>query len=170
MTLAEFNRLPPGEARLALERCCGCAAWVDAMIARRPFAHLDHLLGIAQALWWSLPADGWREAFGHHPRIGDLELLERRFASTADLAGREQSAVSTASPETLAALAEGNRAYQEKFGYIFIVFATGRSADEMLRLLRERLPNDPEIELHNAAREQLEITKLRLDRMLDAGR
>jgi 2-oxo-4-hydroxy-4-carboxy-5-ureidoimidazoline decarboxylase len=124
------------------------------------------MLAFAESAWWQMSPEDWLEAFSHHPKIGDLESLQKRFAATADLAGREQSGAMAASPETLAALAEGNRAYEERFGYIFIVFATGRSADEMLALLRQRLPNDPEAEVKVAAAEQVKIMKLRLDRML----
>ena len=166
MTLDQLNALPVGQARDALARCCGASAWVERMVARRPFVNLDHLLGIAHAFWMGLGPDDWREAFSHHPRIGDLESLRRRFAATADLASREQGAVAAASQATLEALSEGNRAYEERFGYIFIVFASGRSADEMLRLLRERLDNDPEAELKNAANEQWKIMRLRLDKLL----
>jgi 2-oxo-4-hydroxy-4-carboxy-5-ureidoimidazoline decarboxylase len=170
MTLDELNALPVAEAREALGRCCGASAWVERMLARRPFVNLDHLLGIAHAFWVGLGPEGWREAFGHHPRIGDLDSLRRRFAGTADLASREQAQVAAASRVVLEALAEGNRAYEERFGYIFIVFASGRTADEMLALLGQRLGNDPETELGIAAREQWKITRLRLDTMLGGPR
>lgn len=166
MTLDELNGLPAPEARIAFERCCGAKRWVDQMVAGRPFADLTHLRDTAHACWMSLAPDDWREAFGHHPRIGDLESLRRRFAATADLASREQAAVAGASQATLEALSEGNRAYEERFGYIFIVFASGRGADEMLGLLRRRLDNDPETEVRIAAEEQARITRLRLDRLL----
>ena len=137
MTVAELNALPAPAAAEALARCCGAAAWVERMVARRPYVSLNHLLGIAHAFWMGLGPEDWREAFSHHPRIGDRESLERRFASTADLASREQSAVAAASKGVLEALAEGNRAYEERFGYILIVFASGRSADEMLAALKD---------------------------------
>ena len=140
------------------------------MVARRPFVGVQSLLGIAFGFWMGLGPDDWREAFTHHPRIGDLESLERRFASTADLASREQAAVAAASRVVLEALAEGNRAYEERFGYIFIVFASGRGADEMLALLKDRLGNDPEAELKIAAREQWKIMRLRLDKLLGGPR
>ena len=167
MTIAGLNALPVAGARQALERCCGARRWVELMVARRPFVNLNHLLGIAYAFWMKLGPDDWREGFAHHPKIGELESLRRRFATTADLASREQAAVAGASQATLQALAEGNRAYQERFGYIFIVFASGRSADEILTLLRRRLGNDPETELETAAREQWKIMRLRLDMLLD---
>jgi 2-oxo-4-hydroxy-4-carboxy-5-ureidoimidazoline decarboxylase len=170
MTIAELNALPAQAAREPLARCCGATAWVERMVARRPFVNLNHLLGIAHAFWMGLGPDAWREAFAHHPRIGDLESLQRRFAGTADLASREQAAVATASRVVLEALAEGNRAYEERFGYIFIVFASGRTADEMLALLEARLGNDPDEELKIAAKEQWKIVRLRLDKMLGGPR
>lgn len=170
MTVDELNALPEAEARIAFARCCGATKWVDLMVARRPFVGLQSLLGIAFGFWKGLGPDDWREAFTHHPRIGDLESLRRRFASTADLASREQSAVAAASRVVLEALAEGNRAYQERFGYIFIVFASGRSAEEMLALLKDRVGNDPKAELEIAAREQWKIMRLRLDTMLGGPR
>lgn len=170
MTLAELNALSEAEARIAFVRCCGASRWVERMVARRPFVGIQALLGIAYGFWMGLGPDDWREAFTHHPRIGDLESLKRRFASTADLATREQSTVAAASRVVLEALAEGNRAYEERFGYIFIVFASGRSADEMLALLKDRLGNDPEAELKIAAKEQWKIMRLRLDKMLGGPR
>lgn len=166
MTLEELNALPAAEAREAFARCCGAARWIDQMVARRPFVNLNIVLGIAHAFWMGLGPEDWREAFAHHPRIGDLESLKSRFASTADLASREQTSVAAASRVALEALAEGNRAYEERFGYIFIVFASGRTADEMLALLTDRLGNDPDAELRIAAREQWKIMRLRLDKLL----
>ncbi len=170
MTLEELNRLPADEARAQFARCCGCEAWVEGMVARRPFLSTMKLLDIAHDSFMGLAAADWREAFTHHPRIGDVASLERRFATTADLAGREQAAVAAASHATLEALAEGNRAYEEKFGYIFIVFASGRSAEEMLGMLRQRMSNDPETELAIAAKEQSKIMRLRLEKLLDGPR
>jgi 2-oxo-4-hydroxy-4-carboxy-5-ureidoimidazoline decarboxylase len=170
MTLDELNALPEAEAHEAFARCCGASRWVGQMVARRPFVGVQSVLGIAFGFWMGLGPEDWREAFTHHPRIGDLESLKRRFASTADLASREQSAVAAASRVVLEALAEGNRAYEERFGYIFIVFASGRSAEEMLALLKDRLGNDPEAELRIAAKEQWKIMRLRLDTMLGGPR
>jgi 2-oxo-4-hydroxy-4-carboxy-5-ureidoimidazoline decarboxylase len=155
------------EARAAFERCCGAPGWIDQMVSRRPFADANDALRSAQDAWGCLGPEEWLEAFQHHPRIGDLESLRKRFASTADLAGKEQAAVATAEAETLAALAEGNRAYEDKFGYIFIVFATGKTAAQMLDLLRARMSNEPDAELRIAAGEQWKIMRLRLARMLD---
>jgi 2-oxo-4-hydroxy-4-carboxy-5-ureidoimidazoline decarboxylase len=151
-----------GDAREMLRSCCGASGWVERMAARRPFGSRDALLSAAREEWFALDHDHWREAFSHHPKIGDTESLRQRFARTAALSEREQSGVTGASQDVLAALAEGNRDYEEKFGFIFIVCATGKSAEEMLELLRARLPNRPDVEIQIAAQEQAKITELRL--------
>jgi 2-oxo-4-hydroxy-4-carboxy-5-ureidoimidazoline decarboxylase len=152
------------DAREFLSTCCGSTAWIDRMMARRPFGSDDNLYAVARQEWFSLTPDDWREAFRHHPRIGDRASLRARFPSTAHLSAAEQRGIDDASDATLDALAEGNRTYEERFGYIFIVCATGRSAGEMLTLLRARLDNDPRTELLVAAGEQSKITELRLRR------
>jgi 2-oxo-4-hydroxy-4-carboxy-5-ureidoimidazoline decarboxylase len=107
-----------------------------------------------------------REAFQHHPRIGDLESLRTRFASTAAWAGREQAGASAASEDTLRSLAAGNAAYEARFGYLFIVCATGLTGEQMLARLQERLGNDPASEWVIACREQARITRLRLEKLI----
>ena len=145
-----------------LARCCGSTRWVDRMMARRPFRSLDALLNAARAEWFALPEAQWREAFRHHPRIGDREALKRRFGGSADLSRREQAGVDAAPDDVIDALAEGNREYLDRFGYVFIVCATGLSAEEMLRRLRQRLANEPAAEILVAAEEHAKITELRL--------
>jgi 2-oxo-4-hydroxy-4-carboxy-5-ureidoimidazoline decarboxylase len=132
------------------------------MVQRRPFGNMDRLLAAARDEWFGLTESDWREAFADHPKIGDRAALERRFAQTRHLSAKEQAGVDTAPEDVLADLAQANRLYEERFGYIFIVCATGRSADEMLRLLRQRLHNDPATEIRGAAEEQARITTLRL--------
>ena len=150
------------EARRLLTSCCGAARWVERMLARRPFGSRDTLVGAARDEWFALTPADWREAFAHHPKIGDREALARRFAATRHLSAREQSGVDSASDDALAKLADGNRAYEVRFGYIFIVCATGKSASEMLDLLESRMSNDAATELRVAAGEQAKITELRL--------
>jgi 2-oxo-4-hydroxy-4-carboxy-5-ureidoimidazoline decarboxylase len=156
------DRAPVQEARAVLTTCCGSTQWVERMLERRPFGSNDALLRSARSEWFALSPSDWREAFIHHPKIGDRESLRARFPVTADLSASEQGGVTGASDETLDALADGNRAYEAKFGYIFIVCATGKSGAEMLALLRARLPNDPATEIRIAADEQSKITALRL--------
>jgi 2-oxo-4-hydroxy-4-carboxy-5-ureidoimidazoline decarboxylase len=162
----------PIQARAALRSCCGSSRWVDRMMARRPFHSREAVLGAAREEWFALSPEDWREAFSHHPKIGDrdsLRALDRRslggggrFPETHRLSSREQAGVGGASEDILTALAEGNRAYEEKFGSIFIVCATGKSAEEMLALLRARMANDPQTEIGIAAEEQAKITAIRL--------
>src|SRR6185503_2175760 len=111
MTLDQLNAAPLAEAHDALERCCGCGGWVDAMCAGRPYADRLILFTEAEKVWWSLGPEAWKEAFRHHPKIGDVESLRRRFAATATWAADEQRGAAEASERTLLALAEGNRAY-----------------------------------------------------------
>jgi 2-oxo-4-hydroxy-4-carboxy-5-ureidoimidazoline decarboxylase len=165
--LARLNALSEPEARLALERCCGAARWVEGMLARRPFASLIALHDQAELIWRGLAAADFLEAFSHHPEIGaNLDELRRRFANTAELSRAEQAGAAQASEQTLQALREQNHAYRQRFGYSFIVCATGKSAPEMLALLEQRTNNAPETELAIAAAEQAKITRLRLEKLV----
>lgn len=166
MTLAELNRLSLDEARAAFERCCGTRAWVERMCAARPYANVDAMIAEAERLWRALSAEQWREAFAHHPRIGDVDALRQRFATTAAWAAAEQRGAEVAAEATLAALARANRVYEGRFGFIFIVCATGKSAAEMLALLESRLGNDPAAEIAIAAEEQRKITRLRIQKLV----
>lgn len=132
------------------------------MAARRPFDSRERALEAAREEWFALNEDEWREAFAHHPRIGDVEGLRRKFGASRVLSEREQAGVDDASEEVLQALLEGNREYEARFGHIFIVCATGKSAGEMLALLRARLHNAPEEEIRIAAEEHAKICELRL--------
>ncbi len=154
----------PTEARGLLGECCGATRWVDAMLRRRPFGSHEAILAAARDVWWSLEPGDWREAFTHHPKIGDTAALRSKFAGTRALSESEQAEVASASEAVLNAFAEGNRDYEERFGYIFIVCATGKSAEEMLALLRARMVNDPATEIRVAAEEQAKITAIRLAR------
>jgi len=168
VTVEQLDRLPEAAARAALERCCGARRWIERMCAARPFRDRAALLSAAQRAFEGLEREDWLEAFAHHPRIGDLGWLRAKYASTAAWAEEEQRGARAAGEGTLAALAEANRAYQRRFGYIFIVCATGKSADEMLVLLCERMPNPPALEILIAAREQMKITRLRLEKLLES--
>jgi 2-oxo-4-hydroxy-4-carboxy-5-ureidoimidazoline decarboxylase len=164
MNVEWFNALPESEARAALLRCCGSQRWVDAMLARRPFASMALLFQAATEIEASLTRTDWLEAFGAHPRIGDLDNLKKKFAATAAWSEGEQAGVAGAADNILQQLADGNRSYEERFGHIFIVCAAGKSAAEMLHLLRERLSNAPDEECRIAAAEQAKITRLRLEK------
>ncbi|MGI4740457.1 MAG: 2-oxo-4-hydroxy-4-carboxy-5-ureidoimidazoline decarboxylase [Janthinobacterium lividum] len=166
MTLSDLNALPRAARAEALATCCGAAAWVTALNQQFPFATAEALYAEADRGWHYLGEADWREAFTHHPKIGDVHALREKFASTATWAAGEQGAVRQAAQATLEALAAGNETYEQRFGYIFIVCATGKSAAEMLALLQARLPNEASQEIKIAMGEQAKITRLRLEKLL----
>jgi 2-oxo-4-hydroxy-4-carboxy-5-ureidoimidazoline decarboxylase len=152
-----LNDLPADEARAALFRCCGSRRWVAEMLARRPWPSAAALHGDAGAVWAALGRDDILEAFAQHPRIG---------GSGGDAWSRqEQAGAAGADPTTSQALRDANDRYFDRFGYIFIVCATGKGAVEMLALIERRLNNDPTVELSIAAAEQARITRLRLEKL-----
>jgi len=168
-----LDALSPGAAKEELLACCGSEDWADAVAARRPFGTLDELLAVAEQEWWRQTETAWLEAFTAHPRIGERPAVVSAPPTSAratvvglDAPRREQAAMDSASEEVRAALAEGNAAYEDRFGYIFLVRAAGRSAEEMLELLRERLEHDAAQELRVAAGQQAEITAMRLHRLI----
>jgi 2-oxo-4-hydroxy-4-carboxy-5-ureidoimidazoline decarboxylase len=166
LTVRELDALPGARAAELLAACCGAPRWVSSMIARRPFETLDALLAAADDIWRSLDQHDWREAFARHPRIGEAESAPPNDERERSWASGEQAGVATAQDAVRSALVEANRDYERRFGYIYIVCATGRSADEMLALARGRLHNAPKIELRVAAEEQRKITRLRLEKLL----
>ena len=168
MELNEFNALPRDEAKAQLATCCGSSKWQEVMMQGFPFAGSDTLFQQAHDAWYGQCGEkDWLEAFTHHPKIGDTKSLAEKFASTRHLAGNEQAGVNEASMAVIQELALANAEYEKKFGFIFIVCATGRSAAEMLRLLKSRLKNAREEELKIAMGEQSKITALRIKKMID---
>jgi 2-oxo-4-hydroxy-4-carboxy-5-ureidoimidazoline decarboxylase len=165
MTIAEFDHLADDEKRSLLRQCCGSSAWIKKMLSVLPAEDLIDLFEDAEEKWYECNEADWKEAFSHHPKIGDIDSLKEKFASTANWAVEEQSSINKASEQVLQSLAEGNKSYEEKFGYIFIVCATGRSPEEMLGMLTARLHNSPEDEIKIAMEEQNKITKLRLEKL-----
>jgi 2-oxo-4-hydroxy-4-carboxy-5-ureidoimidazoline decarboxylase len=161
-TWQAIDEAAPQVARQLLDRACGSSRWVEQMMHRRPFGSRAALLAAARTEWETLDERDWREAFTHHPKIGDRDALRARFPATHALSAREQSGVDGATDAVLDALADGNRHYEATFGYIFIVCASGLSAGEMLARLQARLANDPAHEIRIAAAEQAKITALRL--------
>lgn len=166
--LACFNALPDAEAETALHACCGSKRWVKVMLTARPFRSAEELHRTSELAWSALGREDWLEAFAHHPRIGERNLSAPKFAATAQLASREQSGMATATDDQRRAFVEGNAEYERRFGHVFLIRASGRTALEMLEQLRTRLGNDAATELANAAHEQSMITRLRLERMLGA--
>ena len=167
--LDRLNALPADDAERELLTCCGSRRWARAMVEGRPYAGVDDLLARADEVWWSLDEADWHEAFRSHPRIGERKAEAAQTGREKAWSASEQSGMSAAADATRQAMADGNRAYEERFGWLYIVCATGKSADEMLALLRQRLANDPETEVHAAAEEQRKITRLRLQKLLAAS-
>jgi OHCU decarboxylase len=163
--LEKLNSLSTDEATAALLNCCGCQRWANAMVVARPFRNEDELHAKADEVWLALEKEDWLEAFQAHPKIGEKKIA----AAPSDFSRwseQEQAGAEGASSNTQTELAEANQVYHDKFGYIYIVCATGKTADEMLALLHQRLNNDPKTELNVAAEEQRRITHLRLDKLL----
>ena len=166
MTVNELDTLPREEAARALTACCGSSRWVGAMLARRPFASADALLTAADEVWRSLNASDWLEAFSHHPRIGERASATPQSERARSWSAGEQSSVATTDERARSELAEINREYEQRFGFIYIVCATGKSPSELLEIARQRLHNDRDTELRVAAEEQRKITRLRLEKLL----
>jgi OHCU decarboxylase len=139
------------------------------MVKHRPFPTEETLIAAANDIWWSLDRGDWLEAFRSHPKIGEKKAAGKVSAQSQQWSGQEQSGVATASHETVSTLAALNEAYEQKFGFIFIICATGKTSEEMLTALRERLQNDRESELPIAAAEQNKITELRLKKLLTSS-
>jgi 2-oxo-4-hydroxy-4-carboxy-5-ureidoimidazoline decarboxylase len=167
MTIAEFDHLPEQKKKELLQQCCGSSAWVNKMLPVFPVEDLVEFLEAAEEKWNECTPAEKMEAFEHHPRIGDLNSLKEKFANTARWAANEQAGVNSSDNTILNDLAKANDDYLNKFGFIFIVCATGRSAEEMLNDLKERINNPEEEEINIAAAEQLKITKLRLEKLFD---
>jgi OHCU decarboxylase len=163
----EFNDLPREAAEGELMKCCGSTRWARAVAGARPFAEMDELLETADGVWWALDSADWLEAFGHHPQIGEKKSERPQGAEASRWSEEEQSGTRSADAETITALAAANRDYFQKYGYIFIVCATGKTSAEMLALLNERMTHVPDAELRTAAEEQRRITHLRLRKILE---
>jgi allantoicase len=159
-----LDALPPAKARQALLQCCGSERWARQMLEQRPFRTPSRLTETADAVWADLAEADWREAFAAHPRIGEGEAGDR--ISSQRWSSQEQAAVQDADEEVRRQLAEGNKAYEQRFGHVFLICATGKTASEMLQALRTRLDNSPEQELSVAGEEQRQIMQLRLEKML----
>ncbi|MFN8671291.1 MAG: 2-oxo-4-hydroxy-4-carboxy-5-ureidoimidazoline decarboxylase [Candidatus Sericytochromatia bacterium] len=168
MNIEALNNLSESELKLELEKCCGAENWVANLANLKPFKDKEQLLELAEKVWFELSENDWLEAFKHHPKIGDVNSLAKKYANTKKWAEGEQSGVNTATQDVIQKLADGNKEYEEKFGYIFIVCATGKSAEEMLDILTTRLPNSKNDEIKIAMGEQNKITKIRLEKLLNS--
>lgn len=168
LTLDDLNRMSADQAAPLLQSCCGAREWVSRMLDRRPFHQLDALLSTADHVWRSLSSADWLEAFSHHPRLGEQRAHAATTTMARDWSAAEQSRISDATQIARAALADANRAYEARFGYICIICATGKSVEDLLAITRSRLANTPAVELPVAAEEQRKITRLRLARLVEA--
>lgn len=164
--LSRWNSLPPEEAAQQILPCCGSLSWARAMASARPFSALSALSESSDRIWRALPVLDWLEAFNSHPRIGESPAASPADGQSASWSSSEQRAVTDSARELKLALAEGNRLYEQRFGRIFLVCATGKSAPEILEILRRRLQNDEAAELQAAAEEQRQIIRIRLKKWL----
>jgi OHCU decarboxylase len=167
--LARLNGLSEKQAEAALLTCCGSREWARRMAAMRPFRTELILFDAAHEVWWSLDREAWLEAFRSHPRIGERKAEAGQTAREQAWSRGEQSGMDAAAEQTRQAIAELNRRYEKRFGYIYLVCASGRTADELLAMLEQRLQNSPEAEILVAAEEQAMITRLRLQKLLDSA-
>jgi allantoicase len=165
-SLNKFNSLSLGESLAALLDCCGSKRWAAHMAAQRPFDTTDKLFHAADDTSSVLSREDWLQAFQHHPPIGASHAAAKQSSAAKKWSAGEQSVAQRSSPEVLAALAGENQKYAEKFGYVFLICATGKTSEEILQALRQRISNNPEAELRIAAEEQRKITRLRLEKLL----
>lgn len=165
MDLQQLNSMPHDEAVKTLLHCCGSKRWAENVANARPYANLETLMANGNEIWWTLEPDDWLEAFRSHPRIGEKKAAAQVSDQSGHWSRQEQAGVATASRETIDALAALNWAYEQKFGFIFIICATGKTPGEILESLKKRLENDAHTELPIAAAEQSKITELRLKKL-----
>jgi 2-oxo-4-hydroxy-4-carboxy-5-ureidoimidazoline decarboxylase len=165
-SLSRWNELSADEAVQEILSCCGSTAWARALSARRPFHDEGSLVAASDDVWNGLPSRDWAEAFSKHPRIGERKAPQTATAQSASWSAQEQKIVAESEDAVLQALAEGNRVYEARFGRVYIVCATGKSAAEILAILQRRLRNDDASELQEAAEEQRKITTIRLKKWL----
>jgi allantoicase len=169
VTLDELNRMPLADAAQLLTACCGSSTWVAGMLKHRPFEDLEDLLMASDEVAGNLVPKDWLEAFRHHPRIGEQAAQASVSETAFGWSEGEQAAASESTGDVQARIAQGNRDYEQRFGFIFIIRASGRTADEVLAALTERLGNEPDAELAIAAREQQQITNLRLLKLIQGA-
>jgi allantoicase len=162
--LDALNAISSADAAAAFKRCCGSTKWAAAMTEARPFEDVDALLRVGERTWWKLGVDDHLEAFAAHPKIGEAKIPA---SGDAKWSNAEQQGAAAATAQTLAELADANRAYEAQLGFIYIVCASGRSADEMLQDLQTRMAHSRDVELRTAAEEQAKITRLRLLKLVE---
>jgi OHCU decarboxylase len=166
-SISRINELSAAQAQAEFLKCCGSIAWAKGMTDTRPFSNSDELSSKADEIWWKLDEEDWLEAFRAHPKIGEKKAAAAQSSEAQQWSAQEQSESQKTAAETKAALAAGNLEYEQRFGFIFIICATGKSAEEILAALNGRLSNDSDAELRIAAEEQRKITQLRLRKLLE---
>jgi 2-oxo-4-hydroxy-4-carboxy-5-ureidoimidazoline decarboxylase len=164
--LLRWNSLPAEDAVREILACCGSMAWARALVVHRPLRDEPELISTSDEIWNHLGTQDWLEAFSKHPRIGERKAPPSAPAQSEAWSTQEQESVASAGEDIQRALADGNREYEKRFGRVFIVCATGKSAPEMLEVLRRRLRNNDDVELREAVEEQRKITNLRLQKWL----
>ncbi|MDC0603056.1 2-oxo-4-hydroxy-4-carboxy-5-ureidoimidazoline decarboxylase [Aliiglaciecola sp.] len=170
MTLTELNQLSKSQAAAWFSECCAAPVWCQKMASNRPYGTVDSILVYATTVWANLPNEEYLLAFEAHPMIGDIASLKKKYASTSDTAQQEQSGAQSAEPQVLQELAQLNHEYLAKHGFIFIICATGLSAQKMLDALKSRIVNSTTAEIKNAAQEQIKITLLRITKNITSSR
>lgn len=166
-SLDTLNNLSPIDAQNWFIACCASATWAQNMVNAIPFTDINAVLSSADEHWTSTTENDWLEAFEAHPMIGNVDSLREKFANTKQLASNEQAGAASATEEELVALHRLNHEYKAKFGFIFIICATGLSAKNMLEALQARINNSREEELTIASKEQFKITVLRINKALN---
>ena len=164
--LARWNTLDGEEAARAILPCCGSEAWAKRLVGQRPFSTPESLFAASDAVWLTLPEADWQQAFDSHPRIGQRHAQAATGESLLWSSGEQSAAMVSQDDAAKLALAGANREYEARFGRIFLVCASGKSTQEILGLLRQRMGNTPENELREAVEQQRQITQLRLHRWL----
>ncbi len=168
MSTVILNNTSISEASNLLRQCCTSNKWISALVNHRPYDNIAQLHTAADTYWQTLAEKDYLQAFDGHPKIGDVNSLKKKYAITKQVAAGEQVSIEHANNDVIKMLAQGNEAYLTKFGFIFIVCATGKSAQQMVELLQTRLANDRTTELNNAAHEQAKIFHLRIDKLFAA--
>jgi 2-oxo-4-hydroxy-4-carboxy-5-ureidoimidazoline decarboxylase len=164
-TLRAWNEADAESALAAIIACCGSHRWAKAMVAKRPFGNVADVSAAADRIWNTMAVPDWLQAFACHPRIGERKVAHAA-AQSAAWSRQEQSSVTDTAERVLAELSADNELYEQRFGFTYIVCATGKSAEEMLAILKRRLTSDRETELREAAEQQRLITQIRLRKWL----
>jgi OHCU decarboxylase len=167
LTISDINKMSDVDLWTELAKCCGSKTWVKLMLENHPYNNMEDFFLKASHLWFSVNTEDCLEAYSHHPQIGDVESLKKKFAFTANWSKNEQAGVNNASLATLSEIKNLNEQYFKKNGFIFLICASGKSADEMLSFLKERINNSRDKELEIAAQEQNKIIKIRLEKFLN---